>query len=152
MDREKKQQIALLVLIPLFLLSLIYTRMQKASQTSKEGIDQEEASCKDARINEISLPSGDLDTEYELFENDPLKNLLQLYLYKTRVVKAEEKIIIPLPELAIEGIIWNTYMPQAIVDGKIVRVGDIIKNAEIVGIEKSGIIVFYNGEKVLIKR
>ena len=152
MDREKKQQIALLVLIPLFLLSLLYTRMQKASQANKEDIDQEEGPSEDIRINEISLPSGDLDTEYELFENDPLKDLLQLHLCKIRVVKAEEKIIIPLPELAIEGIIWNTYMPQAIVNGKIVRVGDIIKNAEIVDIEKSGIIVFYNGEKVLIKR
>ncbi len=152
MDREKKQQIALLVLIPLFLLSLLYTRMQKASQANKEDIDQEEGPSEDIRINEISLPSGDLDTEYELFENDPLKDLLQLYLHKMRVVKTEEKITTPLPKLTVEGIIWNSYMPQAIVDGKIVRVGDIIKNAEIIDIEKSGIVVFYNGEKVLIER
>ncbi len=152
MDRERKQQIALLVLIPLFLLSLLYTRMQQASKNNKESMGQEEGPCEDIRIDEISLPIGGLDTEYELFENDPLKDLLQLYLYKTRVVKAEEKVTIPLPELTIEGIIWNSYIPQAIVNGKIIRVGDIIENVEIVGIEKSGIIVFYNGEKVLIER
>jgi len=153
MDRDKKQQIILIVLIPVFLLSLLYTRMQKkASEDNKEGIKQEDSLCQDKRINEIAPPRGDLDIEYALLKKDPLKNLLQLYLYKTRVVQTEEKVTIPLPELTIEGIIWNSHMPQAIVNGKIVRIGDIVKDVEIIDIKRNGIVVGSNGEKFLIER
>jgi len=152
MDRDRKQQLILIILIPVFLLSLLYTRMQKSSNESSEGVKQDEGSSEDERVNEISLPKSALDTEYTLSERDPLKDLFQLYLYKTRIVKAEEKIEIPLPKLTIEGIVWNSDMPQAIVDGSVVRIGDIIKDVEIIGIEKKGIIVSYNDEKVLIER
>ena len=152
MDRDKKQQIILIVLIPVFLLSLLYTRMQKASKDNKGGIKQEEILSEDKRIEQIAPPRGELDTEHALLKKDPLKDLLQLYLYKTRVVQTEEKVTIPLPELTIEGIIWNSDMPQAIVNGKIVRIGDIVKDVEIIDIERNGVVVGYNGEKVLIER
>ena len=152
MDIDRKQQIILIILIPVFLLSLFYTRMQKSSNESSEDIKQEEGLSEDERINQILLPKGALDVEYTLPERDPLKDFFQLYLYKTRTIKTEEKIEIPLPELTIEGIIWNSDLPQAIVDGSVVRIGDIIKGVEIINIEKKGIIVSYNGEKVLIER
>ena len=134
----------------MFLLSLLYTRMQKSSNKSSD-VKQEEGASEDERVNEIPLPKGALDTEYTLLEKDPLKDFFQLYLYNTRTIKSEE-IEISLPELTIEGIIWHSDMPQAIVDGSVVRIGDIVKGVEIVGIEKKGIIVSYNGEKVLIER
>ncbi len=152
MDRDRKQQIILIILIPVFLLSLFYTRMQKASKESRGDAKQEEGVSEDKRIGQISSPKGILDSKYTLSKKDPLKNLFQLYLYNAHLIKPEGKIEIPLPKLTIEGIIWNSDMPQAIVDGKVVRIGDVIKNVEIIDIEKKGIIVNYNGEKVLIAR
>ncbi len=152
MDKDKKQQLALIILIPVFLLSLLYARMQKASKESAQEIKQEESISEDKRIDHIPLPNGPLDTEHVLLKTDPLKDLFQFYLYKVCMVTPEEKIDIPLPTLTIEGIIWNSDMPQAIIDGKVVRIGDVVKDVEIVGIEKRGIIVVYNGEKIIIER
>jgi hypothetical protein len=152
MDKERKQQIILIILIPVFLLGLFYTHMQKASKESREDAKVKREISEDERIGRIPKPNGFLDTEYTLSKKDPLKDLFQLYLYRVRLVKSEEKLEIPLPKLTIEGIIWNSDMPQAIVDGRVVRIGDVIKNVEIVNIEKKGITVSFNGEKVLIKR
>lgn len=49
----------------------------------------------------------------------------------------------PLPSLEIEGLVWNTDHPQAIVNGKIVGIGDIISETRIMDIQKSGIIVLF---------
>ncbi len=152
MDKDRKQQLILIILIPVFLLGLFYTRMQKASKESREGAREKREISEDKRIGRIPKPTGLQDTEHILSKRDPFKDLFQLYLYRIRLVKSEEKLEIPLPKLTIEGIIWNSDMPQAIVDGRVVRIGDVIKNVEIVNIEKRGITVNFNGEKVLIER
>jgi hypothetical protein len=43
-------------------------------------------------------------------------------------------------------------MPQAIVNGQVVRIGDTIAGVKITKIEKQGITIDYSGESVLIKR
>jgi len=152
MDKEKKQQIILIILIPVFLLGLLYARMQKVSKEGSEDIKEKSEVSEDKRIGQISSPKDILDTKYTLLKTDPLRDLFQLYLYRVRLVKPEEKIEIPLPKFTIEGIVWNSDMPQAIVDGRVVRIGDVIENVEIVNIEKRGITVSYNDENVLIER
>lgn len=49
----------------------------------------------------------------------------------------------PLPSLEIEGLVWNTDHPQAIVNGKIVGIGDIISETRIMDIQKRGITVLF---------
>ena len=55
------------------------------------------------------------------------------------------------PKLTINGIIWNTDRPQAIVNGKIVDIGDIISKVKITDIRKSGIEGIFLGKPVTIK-
>ena len=55
------------------------------------------------------------------------------------------------PSLTIQGLIWNTDMPQAIVNGKIVKIGDIIDGAEVINISKEGITIRHNDKELLIK-
>lgn len=42
-------------------------------------------------------------------------------------------------DVKVQGIIWGTKMPQAIIDNKVYIVGDKIKDAEIVSIDKEGV-------------
>ncbi len=152
MDKEKKQQIVLIILIPIFLLGLIYARMQTASRKKVKDIHLAEEAERDDRISRIPSPEYSPDVEYNTIEKDPLENLFQAHLYTMRTIKSEEKIKTPLPKLAIEGIIWNSDMPQAIINGKVVRAGDTIKGVKIMNIEKQGVTIQYNEEKVLIER
>jgi len=49
----------------------------------------------------------------------------------------------PPPALTISGLIWNTDRPQAIVNDQIVEVGDVIQEAKVLAIYKTGIDVLY---------
>ena len=152
MDKEKKQQMILIVLIPVFLLGLIYMRsQQKPGQTIAGSTSQKEAFKPDTLIEVMPAPKAVFDSVYAPSKEDPFKNLLRLYLYNMRKVKPVVKTTLPLPKLAIEGMIWNTNMPQAIVNGHIVGIGDTIGGVRIVKIEKQGITIDYDGELVLIQ-
>jgi hypothetical protein len=151
-DKEKKQQIILIVLIPVFLIGLIYMRSQQRQGGSVDPMLQQQALEPDASIDAMPGPKTDFSSEYIFTEEDPFKNLFELHFYRMRKVKPKEKLVVPLPELTIEGIIWNTYMPQAIVNGQVVKIGDVIKGVTIVNIEKEGITIDHSGEIALIRR
>lgn len=56
----------------------------------------------------------------------------------------------PFPSLTIQGIIWGGVFPQAIINNKVVKVGDTLEGARIIGINKDGIRVLFEGrEKIL---
>lgn len=55
--------------------------------------------------------------------------------------KAEE--VKPLPALTVQGLIWGGEFPQAIVNSKVVRIGDRIGEVEVTGIAKDGLTVFF---------
>jgi len=77
--------------------------------------------------------------------------------FKTYLIKEEPK---PAPQenlgltkpgldlgmLKVQGIIWGSKTPQAIINNKVFKIGDLIEGAEIVSIEKKGITLSFNGE------
>ncbi|MFA5090982.1 MAG: hypothetical protein WC510_08215 [Candidatus Omnitrophota bacterium] len=50
----------------------------------------------------------------------------------------------PLPSFVIQGIVWGDNFPQAIINNKVLKVGDTIEEARIVTIDRNGIIVMFN--------
>jgi len=50
-----------------------------------------------------------------------------------------------LPPLVVQGVIWGTSLPQAIINNKVVKVGDKIQGVEIIKIEKGRIEVVFEG-------
>ena len=56
----------------------------------------------------------------------------------------------PLPYLDVQGIVWGAELPQAIINNKVVRIGDQIDGVRIVNIGKEGITVFYGGRQQVI--
>ncbi len=50
-----------------------------------------------------------------------------------------------LAQLTVQGIIWGGNLPQAIINNKVVKVGDVLEGAEIVDINKEGVTVLFAG-------
>jgi hypothetical protein len=50
-----------------------------------------------------------------------------------------------LDNFKVQGVIWGGNFPQAIINNKILRVGDLIDGAEIASIEKEGITLNFAG-------
>ena len=53
----------------------------------------------------------------------------------------------PLPALTVQGVVWGGRFPQAIVNDKIVKIGDIVEEARIIDINKSGITVSFDNQQ-----
>ncbi len=54
-------------------------------------------------------------------------------------------------KLALKGWVWNTGSPQAIINSRIVKVGDTIEDAKIIAITKDGVAVNRNGAEFILK-
>ena len=55
------------------------------------------------------------------------------------------------PELSVQGMIWDSSMPQAIINNKIFKVGDIIEGAKIVTIDQSGVSLVFRRKPFKVK-
>lgn len=55
----------------------------------------------------------------------------------------EAPVPIEPPKLQVSGIVWNTKKPQAIIDEKVVTIGDIVQDSKIVDIHKDGVDIIY---------
>ena len=61
----------------------------------------------------------------------------------------ERPPVIP-PTLDIQGLVWNTHRPQAIINDQIFEIGDTIAQAKIIGVEKSGVKIIYQEKEFLL--
>ncbi|HBO97724.1 MAG TPA: hypothetical protein DE315_06845 [Candidatus Omnitrophica bacterium] len=57
----------------------------------------------------------------------------------------------PLPNMNISGLVWNTDRPQAIINGQITGIGDIISGVKIIDIQKTGITVLFRNKTSTLK-
>ncbi|MDD4940010.1 MAG: hypothetical protein PHE18_03875 [Candidatus Omnitrophica bacterium] len=58
----------------------------------------------------------------------------------------------PLPELIIQGVVWGTKIPQAIVNNKVLKVGDEIQGVKISGINRDGITVIFDNQQYTLMK
>lgn len=55
------------------------------------------------------------------------------------------------PIMVISGLVWNSDRPQAIVNNKVIDVGDTIETIQIVAIRKEGIEIEFQGKTITIE-
>ena len=48
---------------------------------------------------------------------------------------------VPLPSFQVNGLVWNTERPQAILDSQVINVGDTIKGCTVINIDKNGVLL-----------
>ena len=92
----------------------------------------------------IVYSSGDL--------RDPFSDLFQLAkekegqsIQETEGSIAQEEPMPSLKNFKVQGVIWGGRFPQAIINNKILGIGDLIEGFEIVNIEKKGITLSFAG-------
>jgi len=100
----------------------------------------------------IGYSSGDL--------RDPFNDLFRIAAEKEKREKEHRIIetpqddtvsVAPMPSLdkfKVQGIIWGGKFPQAIINSKILSVGDTLEGLKIVNIEKKGVTLSFAGKLV----
>ena len=56
-----------------------------------------------------------------------------------------------MPEFSVQGMVWNSDMPQAIINGQVYRVGDKIEEAQIIDIDKEGVRLLQRGKIYMLR-
>jgi len=91
------------------------------------------------------------EIEYTAQElHDPFASVLPKEIFEVPKEISKEEIpisegLISLPTFNIQGLIWGSPNPQAIINGKVLKVGDTIEGAKIINISKNGIDIIYEG-------
>lgn len=79
--------------------------------------------------------------------------------FRAPVIEEEKKAVKPvkrypgsgpevkLPPLKISGVIWGTKIPQAIINNKVVKIGDMIDGVKIINISREEITVSYQSRE-----
>ncbi len=67
-------------------------------------------------------------------------------LMKKQAAKFEEEKITYIPNFVVQGIIWGGDLPLAIINNKVLKIGDAIDEAVIEKIDKNGVTVSANGK------
>jgi len=64
-------------------------------------------------------------------------------------VEKKEQVALPLPppKLEIQGVVWGGYFPQAIINKKVVKIGDLIEGARITEINKNGVCILFDNQQ-----
>jgi len=92
----------------------------------------------------IEYSSGDLrDPFNDLFYLDEEKEEQSVPAPQENLNAGES--MFSLRNFKVQGVIWGGKFPQAIINNKVFRVGDLIEKAEIVSIEKEGITLNFAG-------
>lgn len=85
---------------------------------------------------------------------DPFRNPLQEQkvepVEKPKPLEPEEGMPVevkPLPSLQIQGIIWGSSLPQAVINSKVLKIGDTIEGVQIKDIAKGRITVFFGNRE-----
>ncbi len=55
------------------------------------------------------------------------------------------------PDLSVSGLVWGSDRPTAIINDKVIRLGEEINGAKVIEISKIGVTVLYNGKLYEIK-
>ena len=154
MEQKKQEQIILIVLIPIFLLGLLYMR-SRGTRWAKSGYETSMLNIgADEEIAKIAEPKDVIDVKFEGSDKDPLKNLHKSYMYELAKKEPIEEVKenLSLPAITINGLVWNTAKPQAIVNDKIVGIGEKIGGAKLIKIDKSGITIEYQGKVIYVAK
>jgi competence CoiA-like predicted nuclease len=78
---------------------------------------------------------------------DPFKNPFE----KEKELEQSFSTELDLSRFQIQGMVWNSDTPQAIINNTVVNIGDVIEDVEIVAIHKEGIYVFYEGREYILR-
>lgn len=158
-QKEKRQLLILGGLTTIWLLCWIFTRGSPkpvaaplSPQAGTTPLVSGEALYMGKGV-EVKKVKGVGEVKYIGRENrDPLDNSMILEKPKEVVVVEEKKEerVFPKENFSVSAVIWGSKIPQAIINDKIVTVGEVLDGGKIIGIDKKGIHIDFEGREVLL--
>ena len=109
--------------------------LQKEYQLLKRLEDEEAAQVS---IKPVVRPKA----EFNALGKDPFRSPIEKKIIDRQGMQSQQQ---SLPVLTVKGIIWGSSLPQAIINDKVVKVGDTVDGVTVEGIEKSGVSVSFAG-------
>lgn len=84
---------------------------------------------------------------------DPFESPFELFVPLEEAPKEKKGAPIAggLTHLVVQGMIWDSKIPQAIINDTVVRPGEVIEGAEILDIRKEGVYVLYEGNQYILR-
>ncbi len=160
MQKQKIERILVLVLLPVFAVALAFSFIGRikgkppASPVAVSRVEEKEEYIKKEAKALEKLKSKLKKVEYKAGDFlDPLKDRLSIYIASiASELKKKRAKAVKLPQFNITGLIWNSDKPQAIVDGNVLSVGDEIKGAKLLSVNKDGIKIEYKRAEFFIEK
>lgn len=112
--------------------------LQKEYQLLKR-LDEEEAA--QVSLKPVSRPKA----EFNALGKDPFRSPIEKKIVDRQGMQQQQQQQQSFPALTVRGIIWGSSLPQAIINDKVVKVGDTVDGVTVEGIEKSGVSVSFAG-------
>jgi hypothetical protein len=142
-----------IIFITLFIFGLSVINNLFASKAEFEEIKKLEETEKIKPLETVERPA----VEYKAGD---LRDPFQETIVKGAILKEEklaeqkkeiavEKEITP-PTLTVQGLVWGGNFPQAIINNKVVRIGDTIEGAKVISIDKEGINLIFEGMQIVL--
>lgn len=107
-----------------------------------EKLEQEEKRPAPARVErpKVEYTAAGFTDPFEIFLKKDDKD------EKEAVSASGEARAKPLPVLTVQGVIWGSGLPLAIINNKVVKSGDIVDGVQITVIKKEGITILFDGQ------
>lgn len=118
-----------------------FIKVSFAAHREFEAIKELQAMEKSGSREIIDIP----EVEYTA---EGMRNPFQGYIEQTEVIRADstaEEVV--LPSFNIQGVVWGGDVPQAIINDKVVKVGDVLSDAKIIEISKNGVTVVFHDRR-----
>ena len=80
----------------------------------------------------------------------PIKKKMPVISFP-KIIEEPEVEVFHVEEYRLQGVVWGAYAPKAIINKRIYKLGDVIDEAEITKINKTGVTVLFNEEEYLIR-
>jgi hypothetical protein len=134
--------LTLVFLLVLFCGSLYALSVNQDPKVKKEGNSESSQQLQVQDLGVIQEP----DLEYRAYNlRDPFEDLIARKKQEDMEKKPETEIDTyeQPPPLDVQGLVWGGAVHQAIINGKVVKVGDSIEGAEVIEIDKEGVSMLY---------
>ena len=71
--------------------------------------------------------------------------------FEMEMTATEGTAEVDLSGLNVQGMVWDSPMPQAIINERVVRQGDVIGGAEILDVQEEGVYILYEKKQYILR-
>ncbi|MCK4993657.1 MAG: hypothetical protein KAS13_01250 [Candidatus Omnitrophica bacterium] len=148
----KNLVISLLIIISLFANASAVLAAKPKKQKGKKNDEKVKVAEKKAE----TVKEARTEIKYTGFEAKrnpfaPPKEVAKMIAEPYTIDGLKKIEIVKMPKVEVQGIIWSKSMPQVIINGDVMKVGDYIQDFQIKEVTRKGIILFHKGEEYLMK-